>query len=184
VAVRAEKPVPEGWVIDADGRPLTDPQQIMSGLDRAAAALLPLGGAGEHFGGYKGYGLATMVEILSASLSGGVFMKDLLAGRPTAHAGPTCSATFSWPSTLRTLSPWRCPGRSPAISCAPCRIRAGAGPGTHLRRWRKEHEMEKKIRASGIPVNRNLRTELQIMRDELGIGGYESYIDGPPGSQP
>ena len=70
--------MPEGWVIDAEGQPLTDPDQILDDLGQATAALLPLGGAGELLAGYKGYDLATMVEILSASLSGGVFMKDLL----------------------------------------------------------------------------------------------------------
>ena len=38
VAMRAEKPVPEGWVIDAEGQPLTDPAAIMAGLDKATAA--------------------------------------------------------------------------------------------------------------------------------------------------
>jgi L-2-hydroxycarboxylate dehydrogenase (NAD+) len=57
VAARAEKPVPEGWVIDALGSPLTDPEEILAGLgEAAAAALLPLGGAGELFAGYKGSG--------------------------------------------------------------------------------------------------------------------------------
>ncbi|NIV28645.1 MAG: Ldh family oxidoreductase, partial [Anaerolineae bacterium] len=45
---------------------------------QAKGALLPLGGAGESLGGHKGYSLATIVEILSASLSGGAFLKDLL----------------------------------------------------------------------------------------------------------
>ena len=40
-------------------------------------ALLSLGGLGEATGGYKGYGFTTIVEILSAALAGGPFMKDL-----------------------------------------------------------------------------------------------------------
>ena len=32
------------------------------------------------------------------------------------------------------------------------------------------------VREQGIPVNRNLRRELQTMRDELGIAGYEAYF--------
>jgi LDH2 family malate/lactate/ureidoglycolate dehydrogenase len=78
LASRAVKPVPEGTVIDADGSPLTDPDLILDSLGKAQAALLPLGGAGEELAGYKGYGLATVVEILCASLCGGAFMKDLL----------------------------------------------------------------------------------------------------------
>ena len=36
--------------------------------------------------------------------------------------------------------------------------------------------MEKIVRQRGVPVNRNLRRELQIMRDELKILGYEAYF--------
>ncbi|MPN54270.1 putative oxidoreductase YjmC [bioreactor metagenome] len=41
------------------------------------AALAPLGGIGEELGGYKGYGYSTVVEILSAALQAGNFMKAL-----------------------------------------------------------------------------------------------------------
>jgi LDH2 family malate/lactate/ureidoglycolate dehydrogenase len=40
----------------------------------------------------------------------------------------------------------------------------------------KEFEREKLVRETGIPVNQNLRRELQIMRDELQIPGYEAYF--------
>lgn len=40
----------------------------------------------------------------------------------------------------------------------------------------KEHERETMIREHGIPVNRNLRRDLQAVRDELGIVGYEAYF--------
>jgi LDH2 family malate/lactate/ureidoglycolate dehydrogenase len=40
----------------------------------------------------------------------------------------------------------------------------------------KEHEMEQVVRTRGVPVNPNLRSELQTMRDELGIPGYEAYF--------
>ena len=40
----------------------------------------------------------------------------------------------------------------------------------------KEHENEQRIREQGIPVNSNLRRELQFVRDELNISGYEDYF--------
>ena len=40
----------------------------------------------------------------------------------------------------------------------------------------KEYEKEKVIRERGVPVNQNLKQELQTMRDALGIGGYEAYF--------
>jgi uncharacterized oxidoreductase len=53
--------IPAGWILDAHGNPTTDPKQL-----RAGGALLPLGGSE----GYKGTGLAVMVEILCGLLTG------------------------------------------------------------------------------------------------------------------
>ena len=61
VAMARGEQVPPGWLIDADGKPTTDPRKLRQG-----GALLPLGGAE----GYKGYGLATIVEIFSGLLTG------------------------------------------------------------------------------------------------------------------
>lgn len=74
---RAEKEIPPGWVIGEDGKTRTDTASILKDLTRGTAALLPLGGIGTDGAGYKGYGYATAVEILSAALAEGSFMKDL-----------------------------------------------------------------------------------------------------------
>lgn len=74
---RTGTPVPSGTVIGADGIYLTDPNQILHDLVAGQAALAPLGGAGSEFGGYKGYGYATVVEILSSALQCGSFLKML-----------------------------------------------------------------------------------------------------------
>ena len=62
LAVARNENVPDGWVIGSDGRPTNDPSQLRKG-----GALLPLGGPD---GGYKGTGLAIMVEILCGLLTG------------------------------------------------------------------------------------------------------------------
>lgn len=74
---RAGKEIPPGWVIGEDGQTRTDTASILKDLTRGTAALLPLGGIGTDGAGYKGYGYATAVEILSAALAEGSFMKDL-----------------------------------------------------------------------------------------------------------
>jgi LDH2 family malate/lactate/ureidoglycolate dehydrogenase len=71
------KQLPEGWVINRDGKTMTDPQEVLKALVGGEAALTPLGGIGEDGGGYKGYGYATVVEILSAALQSGQFLKAL-----------------------------------------------------------------------------------------------------------
>jgi L-2-hydroxycarboxylate dehydrogenase (NAD+) len=64
IAHRENKKVPKGWCIDKDGHPTTSPEQMMEG-----GALLPLG-SDKDGSGHKGYCLATMVDVLSAVLSG------------------------------------------------------------------------------------------------------------------
>jgi LDH2 family malate/lactate/ureidoglycolate dehydrogenase len=66
VAARKEIPLGPGWAVDVEGRPTLDAQAALEG------ALLPLGGAAES-AGYKGYGLAAMVDILTGVLSGSLY---------------------------------------------------------------------------------------------------------------
>ena len=74
---RSGKPTPEGLVVTKDGGTMSDSAQILKEMRAGNCALLSLGGLGEATGGYKGYGFTTIVEILSAALAGGPFMKDL-----------------------------------------------------------------------------------------------------------
>lgn len=53
----AGRPLPEGWAVDAEGRPTTDPEAALAG------AMLP-------FGGHKGSAIATMIELLAGILIG------------------------------------------------------------------------------------------------------------------
>jgi L-2-hydroxycarboxylate dehydrogenase (NAD+) len=75
---RIDKEMPPGWVIGEDGRTKTNAHQTLDDLMTGKAALTPLGGIGEELAGYKGYGYATVVEILSAALQSGPFLKALL----------------------------------------------------------------------------------------------------------
>jgi L-2-hydroxycarboxylate dehydrogenase (NAD+) len=74
---RLGKDLPNGWVIDENGKSETNSIQVLKDLISGHAALTPLGGIGEETGGYKGYGYATVVEIFSAALQQGAFMKML-----------------------------------------------------------------------------------------------------------
>jgi len=74
---REGKDLPKGWVMDENGESKTDSAEVLKDLIAGNAALMPLGGVGEETGGYKGYGYAAVVEILSAALQQGAFMKML-----------------------------------------------------------------------------------------------------------
>lgn len=177
VLTRAEKCVPEGWVIDAEGNPLTDPDRILEDLGQATAALLPLGGAGEEMGGHKGYGLGTVVEILSAALSGGPFMKDLLGFAPDGARRPYMLGHFFLAIDVEHFVPLEEFRRiTGGIMRALQNARKAPGQERIYVAGEKEYEMEKIVREQGVPVNPNLHRELQTMRDELGISGYEAYF--------
>jgi uncharacterized oxidoreductase len=60
---RGEK-LPEGWILDAEGRPSTNPADLYG---PPVGSLTPLGGAAAH----KGFGLAFIIDILSGALGGG-----------------------------------------------------------------------------------------------------------------
>ena len=57
--------MPEGWMMDRQGRPLTDPRRANEGF------LLPIGG-------YKGYGLALIFGLLAGTLNGAAMGKDVV----------------------------------------------------------------------------------------------------------
>jgi LDH2 family malate/lactate/ureidoglycolate dehydrogenase len=67
VKIKAQKnePMPEGWMIDKQGQPLTDPKRANDGL------LLPIGG-------YKGYGLSLMIGLLAGTLNGAAMGRDVI----------------------------------------------------------------------------------------------------------
>lgn len=71
VAARRGETLPVGWAIGPDGRPATTPEAALAG------ALLPLGGL-EETAGYKGYGLALGVDILSGVLGGAAFGPNII----------------------------------------------------------------------------------------------------------
>jgi LDH2 family malate/lactate/ureidoglycolate dehydrogenase len=62
---------PPGWILNASGLPTTEPKEVYGG----DGFMTSLGGSREG-GSYKGYGLAVMVNILSACLSGASLMTD------------------------------------------------------------------------------------------------------------
>lgn len=72
---RAGKPLPEGWAIDREGLPTTDPDAALAG------AMLP-------FGGHKGSALSTMIELLAGPLIGDLLSMDALAHAEGVDATP------------------------------------------------------------------------------------------------
>jgi LDH2 family malate/lactate/ureidoglycolate dehydrogenase len=62
---RAGTPIPEGWAVDAGGRPTTDPEAALAG------AMLP-------FGGHKGSAISTMIELMAGAMLGEAMSREAL----------------------------------------------------------------------------------------------------------
>ncbi|MDQ4135141.1 MAG: Ldh family oxidoreductase [Pseudomonadota bacterium] len=68
------KDIPQGWVVDGSGAPVTDSAEAYRLLfERFEGGLAPIGGDGTTLGGHKGYGLAVFAQIFSSTLGGGSF---------------------------------------------------------------------------------------------------------------
>jgi L-2-hydroxycarboxylate dehydrogenase (NAD+) len=165
VHARIGKPIPEGLVIGSDGRTMTDPNEILRALSKGEASLLPLGGIGVETGGYKGYGYSTVVEILSAALQGGAFLKSL-TGVNLGHffIAIDISAFTELESFKKTtgdiLRSLRASKRMPGKD----RIYT-AGEKEYLT-W-----LERKRK--GVPIDKGLQKEIVALRDEVGLGEYQ-----------
>ncbi len=72
---RAGRALPEGWALDADGRPTSDPDAALSG------AMLP-------FGGHKGSAIATMIELLAGIMIGDLTSPEVLQALGTTSLSP------------------------------------------------------------------------------------------------
>ena len=77
VKEQAGEPMPEGWVIDGNGNPITDPGQVDGGF------LVPIGG-------YKGSGLNIMIGVLAGIMTGAAFGRKVVNFR-TDLTSPTNS---------------------------------------------------------------------------------------------
>lgn len=75
---RLEKPIPAGWAINEDGSMASDPGRVLANFDsKNPGGILPLGGAGEEFGGHKGFGINLLIDIMCGVLSDGATGNDI-----------------------------------------------------------------------------------------------------------
>ncbi len=153
VAIARGKEVPSGWLIDAEGRPTNDPAQLRKG-----GALLPLGGAE----GYKGYGLAAMVEIFSGLLTGLGFGVE-----PTGRHNDGCFIAVFNVAAFRDLGVFKREVTEFAAYLKATPPAAGFErvyyPGE------VEFEREKERRAGGIPIEESTWEGLRKLAAELGV---------------
>jgi LDH2 family malate/lactate/ureidoglycolate dehydrogenase len=150
------EPMPEGWMIDRQGNPLTDPKRASEGF------LVPIGGP-------KGYGLALMIGLLAGTLNGAAFGRDVVDytkdSKTPSNTGQVIMAVdIAAFADLHAFkqgvdSMWDVMKSSPTLpGVEDVRL-----PGERTARVYQERM------ANGIPLGAELRKALDELADRLGV---------------
>ena len=167
---RAGMDTPAGMVIGRDGQPMTDSQDILKALNEKRAALAPLGGIGEELAGYKGYGYATVVEILSSALQAGSYLKMLTGFDAEGNRIPYPLGHF-----FIAIDPGAFLGADTFKKTAGNILRelraSEKAPGQDriFTAGEKEYEIRKFRQDKGVPVGEAVQKELTGLRDRFGL---------------
>lgn len=155
VKAQAGESMPEGWVIDADGAPITDPARADEGF------LVPIGG-------YKGAGLNIMIGLLAGVMTGAAFGREVVQFR-TDLSTPTNTGQAILvlrPDLFMDLDDYRYSMDRHLRELRDSRPMEGRQvrlPGEHA--WRTEEVN----RREGIPVPGPLRDELDRLAERSGV---------------
>ncbi|MFX0034286.1 MAG: Ldh family oxidoreductase [Candidatus Hermodarchaeota archaeon] len=173
VNARINKLLPENTVIDENGEILTNPNKVLKKMLERKASLLPLGGKGEETAGYKGYGYATVVELLSAALQEGIFLKDTLGivedGQKRLKVGH-----FFLAINLENFSGLQSFKRTAGNVMRDLRdSRKIPYEDRIYTAGEKEYFAELERKEKGIPLNKSIQEDILKMQKEMGLDKYK-----------
>lgn len=161
VALRDGVTIPEGWVVDREDKPITDPEKYFT----EKGAILPLGGT-PRLGSYKGFALSVAVEVLCSILSGALAMPQIMnepgvEGRANHFFGALRIESFIPAGDFKKamdemIKTYRALPKAPGVD----RIRLAG---------ELEHEMERERLRNGIPLHPAVVASLQKLAQETGI---------------
>ena len=167
---RQGKPTPPGCVVSETGETMTDSAKILKDMRAGKAALLPLGGLGEDTAGYKGYGFTAVVEILSAALAGGPFMKALSGVAPDGSPQMYRLGHFFFvinPEFFMGLDTFK---KTAGDICRALRASKKAPGAEHIyTAGEKEYLAWQDRKDKGVPVGDAIQKEFIALRDECGL---------------
>ena len=142
---RDGKPIPEGWGIDPEGNPTTDPDAVLAG------AQLP-------FGGYKGASIALMIELLAGALVGDLFSFEASEVDP-GDGGPPRGGEF-----VLAIDPEQCSvGGNPVHHAEALFARIVEQEGARLPSDRR-YAARQRTPTEGITIPRTLHDTIQSLR--------------------
>jgi len=170
---RIDKDTPEGMVVGRDGKPKTDTKSILRELNTGEAALAPLGGIGEELAGYKGYGYAVVVEVLSAALQQGNFLKMLTGIGANGEKVPYHLGHFFMAIDTNAFMGLEEFKKTAGEIMRELRASQRApGQSRIFTAGEKEYDVWMERKDSGVPINEAVQKEFTAIRDELGLTKY------------
>ena len=171
---RIGEPVHPGTIIDIDGNPVEgDAGVALKKIRNGTAALTTLGGIGEELGGYKGYGFALIVEILSAALQDGMYGKDLDGKDENGNLRPYHLGHFFIAiDTEHFMGEAACRKKAGDILRSVRASKKAPGAERIYTAGEKEYEIWQSRKDSGVPINESVQQEMIKVRDEFGLTQY------------
>ena len=169
-----------GTVIDQEGKPVEGDAGVALKMIRGGtAALTTLGGIGEALGGYKGYGYALFVELLSSVLQDGVYGKDLDGKDEEGNIRPYHLGHFFIAiDTNHFLGEDICRKKAGDIIRGIRASKKMPGAERIYSAGEKEYEIWKSREPSGVPINDSVQGEINAVRDELGLNYTFPWEEG------
>ncbi|MBE6693483.1 MAG: Ldh family oxidoreductase [Ruminococcaceae bacterium] len=171
---RIGEDVHPGTVIDSDGNAVEgDAGLALKKIRQGTAALTTLGGIGEALGGYKGYGFAMVVELLSAALQDGHYGKYLDGKDENGNIRPYGLGHFFIAiDTEHFLGEAACRKTAGDIIRAVRASKKAPDAERIYTAGEKEYEIWCARKESGVPINESVQQEMIKVRDEMGLTQY------------
>ena len=171
---RIGEDVHPGTIIDEDGKPVEGDAGIaLKKIRNGTAALTTLGGIGEALGGYKGYGFAMVVELLSAALQDGMYGKALDGKDENGNIRPyQLGHYFIAIDTNHFLGEDICRRKAGDIIREVRASKKAPGAERIYTAGEKEYEIWMSRKDSGVPINESVQQEMINVRNELGLTKY------------
>lgn len=171
---RIGEDVHPGTIVDINGNPVEgDAGAALKQIRNGTAALTTLGGIGEALGGYKGYGYAMVVELLSAVLQDGIYGKDLNGKDENGNIRPYHLGHFFIAiDTNHFLGEELCRKKAGDIIRSVRASKKAPGAEHIYTANEKEWNVWLSRKDSGVPINEAVQVEMSKVRDELGLTQY------------
>lgn len=177
---RIGEEVHPGTIIGLDGEPVSgDAGEALRRIRKGTAALTTLGGIGEALGGYKGYGYAMIIELLSAALHDGAYGKALNGKDENGNLVPYHLGHFFMAIDTEHFVGEEATRKKVGEILREVRASKKA-PGAEriYTAGEKEYEIWKQRENSGVPINEAVQKEINETRDALGLDYVFPWEDG------